>query len=97
VPVIAFDGDLVGRTLGLRLAGSGERLGGSGRPLSHSQIVVADEHRSLAVLFAEISAERGVTPRTERVVLAAIGVKGVPRVAVEEALWIAAETLEADS
>ena len=97
VPVIAFDGDRVGSTIGLRLARARERLGGSGRPLSHGQIVVADEHRSLAVLFAEVSEECGVTPRTERIVLAALRVKGVPRVAVEEALWIAAETLAADS
>jgi hypothetical protein len=34
-----------------------------------------------------------VHPDTERVLLAAVQVKGVPDVSVEEALWIAAETL----
>jgi DNA/RNA-binding domain of Phe-tRNA-synthetase-like protein len=93
VPVIAFDGDRVGLVLGLRLARDDERLGGSGRPLSSRQIVVADEDRSVGVLFGEISEEYGVTPRTERMTLAALHVKGVPRISVEEALWTAVETL----
>jgi DNA/RNA-binding domain of Phe-tRNA-synthetase-like protein len=95
VPVIAFDGDRVGRVLGLRLAGDDERLGGGGRPLSTRQIVIADEDRPLAVLFGEISEEHGVTPATRRMVLTALRVKGVPRISIEEALWIAAETLVA--
>ena len=94
VPVIAFDAGRVGQAIGLRLAREGELLGGSGRPLSVRQIVVADEERSLAVLFGEISEERGVTPRTERMVLAALRVKGVPQISVEEALWTALETLD---
>ena len=93
VPVIAFDRDKVGSAIGLRLAADAERLGGSGRPLSARQIVVADEDRSLAVLFGEVAAERGVTPSTRSMVLAALRVKGVPEISVEEALWIAAETL----
>lgn len=92
VPVIAFDGDRVGSELGLRLAESGERLVPT-RPLSARQIVVADEDRPLAVLFGEIAEDAGVTPGTQRMVLAALQVKGVPRISVEEALWIAAETL----
>jgi DNA/RNA-binding domain of Phe-tRNA-synthetase-like protein len=93
VPVIAFDADRVGRVLGLRLATAGERLGGGVRPLSTRQLVVADEDRSLAVLFGEVSEEHGVTPGTRRMVLVALKVKGVPRISIEEALWIAAETL----
>ena len=94
VPVIAFDGDRVGSALGLRLSHPGERLADSGRELSARQIVVADEERSLAVLFGEVSEDRGVTPDTERMVLCALRVKGVPHISVEEALWTAAETLE---
>jgi DNA/RNA-binding domain of Phe-tRNA-synthetase-like protein len=92
VPVIALDADLVGSALGLRLAAAGERLGG-GRPLASGQLVVADEERSLAVVLGEVGEDAGVTPRTRRMVLAALGVKGVPRISVEEALWTAAETL----
>jgi DNA/RNA-binding domain of Phe-tRNA-synthetase-like protein len=92
VPVLAFDGDLVGASLGLRLAGAGEKLGG-GRPLASGQLIVADEHRPLAVVLGEIGQDAGVTPQTQRMVLAALQVKGVPRISVEEALWTAAETL----
>lgn len=92
VPVIAFDGDRVGTAIGLRLAQPGEALSAT-RPLSARQLVVADEDRALAVLFGDVSEEVGVTPRTERMLLAAVGVKGVPRISVEEALWTAADTL----
>jgi DNA/RNA-binding domain of Phe-tRNA-synthetase-like protein len=94
VPVIAFDGEKVGTAIGLRLSREGERLADGVRPLSVRQIVVADEDRSLAVLFGEVAEECGVAPETERMVLAALQVKGVPRISVEEALWTAAETLE---
>jgi DNA/RNA-binding domain of Phe-tRNA-synthetase-like protein len=94
VPVIAFDADRVGSALGLRLSQPDERLADTGRELSVRQIVVADEERSLAVLFGEVSEDRGVTPDTERMVLCALRVKGVPHISVEEALWTAAETLE---
>jgi DNA/RNA-binding domain of Phe-tRNA-synthetase-like protein len=94
VPVIAFDGDRVGRAIGLRLAREEEHLADGGRPLSVRQIVVADEDRSLAVLFGEVAEQCGVTPESDRMVLAALRVKGVPEISVEEALWTAAETLE---
>jgi DNA/RNA-binding domain of Phe-tRNA-synthetase-like protein len=92
VPVIALDRDRVGTAIGLRLAGEDERLGPT-RPLSARQIVVADEDRALAVLFGEIAEDAGVTPGTRRMLLAALQVKGVPVISLEEALWTAAETL----
>ena len=95
VPVIAFDADLVGEQLGLRLSRPGEQLG-EARPLSARQIVVADEDRPLSVLFGEIAEERGVTRRTRRMVLVALRVKGVPAISVEEALWTAAEVVTAN-
>ena len=94
VPVIAFDGDRVGTAIGLRLSRSGELLADGGRPLSDGQIVVADEERSLAVLFDEVSEDHGVSWESERMVLAALEVKGVPRISVEEALWMASEVLQ---
>jgi DNA/RNA-binding domain of Phe-tRNA-synthetase-like protein len=92
VPVIALDGDRVGASLGLRLAAAGEALGG-GRPLAAGQLVVADQERPLAVVLGDVGEDAGVTPDTRRMVLAALGVKGVPRISVEEALWLTAETL----
>jgi DNA/RNA-binding domain of Phe-tRNA-synthetase-like protein len=93
VPVIAFDADRVAPPLGLRLSQEGERLGGDGRPLSVRQIVVADAERSIAVLFGDISEDRGVDPETSRMLLCALQVKGVPEISVEEALWTVTEVL----
>jgi DNA/RNA-binding domain of Phe-tRNA-synthetase-like protein len=93
VPIIAFDGDRLEGALELRLSREGELLGKAGRPLSASQIVIADEARALAVLFADMDPERGVRPETERMTLCGVQVAGVPDIAVEEALWTASEIL----
>jgi DNA/RNA-binding domain of Phe-tRNA-synthetase-like protein len=92
VPLIALDADRVDGDLGLRLARSGEQLAGV-RPLSARQLVVADGERPVALVLGEVGHDAGVTPETERMVLCALGVKGVPRISLEEALWCAAETL----
>jgi DNA/RNA-binding domain of Phe-tRNA-synthetase-like protein len=92
VPLIALDADRVEGPLGLRLARSGETLAGS-RPLSERQLVVADAERPVAVVLGDVGLDAGVTPDTNRMVLCALGVKGVPRISLEEALWSAAETL----
>jgi DNA/RNA-binding domain of Phe-tRNA-synthetase-like protein len=92
VPVFALDADRVEGEPGLRLSRPGERLAGV-RPLSARQIVVADDARPVAIVLGEVSPEAGVTPDTERMILCALRVKGVPAIAVEEALWIAAEVL----
>ena len=94
VPLIALDGDLTGSSLGLRLATADERVGE--RPLAAGQLVVADENRPLAVLLGEVSQDAGVTKETERMVLAALAVKGVPRISIEEAVLSAADTLLGD-
>jgi DNA/RNA-binding domain of Phe-tRNA-synthetase-like protein len=93
VPVVAFDEEKLSGPLGLRLSAPGERLGGNGRPLSSRQVVVADADRSVGVLFLDLAEGRGVGPDTRRMRIAAVQVKGVPDVSVEEALWIARETL----
>lgn len=93
VPVIAFDADRLEGEPGLRLSRPDERLGDSGRPLSTRQILIADAMRSLAVLFGDRLEDAGVQPRTERVLLAAPQVKGVPPISVEEAVWTVAELL----
>jgi DNA/RNA-binding domain of Phe-tRNA-synthetase-like protein len=93
VPVVAFDEEKLDGPLGLRLSAPDERLGGDGRPLSSRQVVIADAERSVAVLFADFAEGQGVSSRTRRMRLAAIQVKGVPDVSVEEALWTVAETV----
>ena len=92
VPVFALDSDKVIGELGLRLARRGEQLEGV-RPLLERQLVVADDARPVAMVLGDVSHAAGVTRSTERMTLCALRVKGVPPIAVEEALWTAAETL----
>jgi DNA/RNA-binding domain of Phe-tRNA-synthetase-like protein len=82
VPVIAIDADRIEGELGLRLSRPGETLAGS-RPLSDRQLVVADADRPVAVVLGDVGPDAGVTPDTNRMVLCALGVKGVPRISLE--------------
>lgn len=91
VPLIAFDGDRIEPPLHLRLARAGELMAAAGRPLSSGQIVIADAQRALAVLFADLDPDAGVTSRTERMAMVAVQVEGVPDIAIEEALWTVEE------
>lgn len=93
VAITAFDADRLAGLMGLRLSREGEPLGGSGRPLPDRQIVIADEERPLAVLGGEVAEDRGVTRDTTRMAIAAVQVKGVPDMTVEEALWTVAGVL----
>jgi DNA/RNA-binding domain of Phe-tRNA-synthetase-like protein len=92
VPLIALDADKLATEPGLRLSREGEKLG-EHRPLSDSQILIADADKPLAILFGEIGGHAGVTPKTTRTILIAVSVKGVPRVSIEEALWTAADLM----
>jgi DNA/RNA-binding domain of Phe-tRNA-synthetase-like protein len=94
VPVLAFDAAAVEGEIGLRVSPGGESLGEL--PLSSGQVVVADSRRALAVLFGETAPGCGVQRASERMLLAGVRVKGVPEVSIEEALWVAAETVSDD-
>jgi hypothetical protein len=97
VPVWALDARLVdSETLGIRAAGSGERLGSApgDLPLAAGQLVVADGARVHATLFGDPVAGHAPGPGTQRIVLYALAVDGVPTIHVEEALWVCAEVLE---
>ena len=91
VPVLAFDAAAVDGDLGLRVTPGGERLGDL--PLAAGRVVVADSSKPLAVLFGDTADGCAVQWSSERMVLAAVRVKGVPEVSIEEALWVAAETV----
>ncbi len=95
VALQAFDADRLEGDIGLRLSVEGERFEGRHSPLPTGTIVIADERRALAVLFDRIAEGRGVQSRTERTALVAIGVKGVPDIALEEGLWVAASAMHA--
>ena len=92
VPLVALDAERIDGDLGLRLSQPGETLGEL-RPLSRSQIVIADSARPVAIVLGEVAPDAGVTPACRHMILSALQVKGVPRISVEEALWMAAEWL----
>jgi DNA/RNA-binding domain of Phe-tRNA-synthetase-like protein len=95
VALRAFDADRVSGRIGLRLSEEGEAFEGRVGPLPEGTIVIADEERPLGILFDRTAEGRGVRRRTRRVMVAAIGVRGVPDIALEEALWVAGSALRA--
>jgi DNA/RNA-binding domain of Phe-tRNA-synthetase-like protein len=95
VAVRAFDADRVDGRIGLRLSAEREGFEGRVSPLPEGTIVVADEQRALGILFDRTAEGRGVKRGTRRVLLAAIGVRGVPDIALEEAIWVAGSALRA--
>ncbi len=87
VPLVAFDAAKLNGGLALRRARAGEPLGEEG------QVVIADREKPVAILLGPHDPEAEVTATTERIALAAIQAKGVPTLAVEEALWTAIEIM----
>ena len=94
VALRAFDADQIEGAPGLRGSGEGEELEGRPGALPAGTLVVADEVRPVALLFGATGRDRGVRPQTRRTLLCSIQVKGVPDIAVEEALWLAAGVLD---
>ncbi len=90
VALRAFDADRVEGRLGIRLTEPGEPLEGRPGELPPGTLVIADEARPLALLFGAMGSGRGVSNKTKRILLCAIQVRGVPDIAVEEAMWLAA-------
>jgi DNA/RNA-binding domain of Phe-tRNA-synthetase-like protein len=95
VALRAFDADRLGGSLCIRDSAPGESLPGRPGALPTGTLVIADEARPLALLFGATASGRGVNPKTGRMLLASIQVKGVPDIAVEEAIWLAAGIVRA--
>ncbi len=95
VALRAFDADRVEGRVGLRLSAEGEAFQGRVSPLPDGTIVVADEQRPLGILFDRTAEGSEPGRGTSRVLLAAIAVRGVPDIALEEALWVAGSALRA--
>jgi DNA/RNA-binding domain of Phe-tRNA-synthetase-like protein len=89
----AFDADRLEGRLGIRASGPGEALEGRPGELPGGTLILADERRPVSLLFGAIAEGRGVHPKTSRICLCAVKVKGIPDIAVEEALWLAATAL----
>ncbi len=95
IPVWALDADRVDPGgLGIRLTGEGEQFGSGGYNLPAGRLVVADSHEVQALLFGDVAPGHGVSRRTARIALFALGVEGVPDIHLEEALWICSDVLE---
>jgi DNA/RNA-binding domain of Phe-tRNA-synthetase-like protein len=93
VAIRAFDADMVEGRLGIRGSAPGEGLEGRPGELPRGTLVIADEARPIALLFGATGNGRGVRPKTRRTMLAATQVKGVPDIAVEEALWLCEDVM----
>lgn len=91
----AFDADQVKGALCIRDSAPGESLEGRPGELSHGTLVIADERAPAGLLFGATSEGRSVRRGTRRIAIAAVQVDGVPQIAVDEALWMVAATLEA--
>jgi DNA/RNA-binding domain of Phe-tRNA-synthetase-like protein len=94
VALRAFDADRMTGSPGIRTSAPGEGLAGRPGELPAGTLVIADEEGPLALLFGATASERGVGPKTRRTLLCGIQVKGVPEIAVEEAIWLARGVIE---
>jgi DNA/RNA-binding domain of Phe-tRNA-synthetase-like protein len=96
VPVWALDAARVDGTLALRAARAGERLGAGeyADDLAPGRIVVADDAGPVAVLFGAVAPDRLPGRDTDRLLLFAVGVPGVPALYFEEALHCCAEAID---
>jgi DNA/RNA-binding domain of Phe-tRNA-synthetase-like protein len=95
VALRAFDADRIEGALCIRDSAPGESLAGRPGKLAQGTLVIADERRPAGLLFGATGEGREVSGDSRRIALAAIQVEGVPQMAVDEALWLAAGTLAA--
>lgn len=95
VALRAFDADRIVGSLCIRDSAPGEKLAGLGSEMAQGTLTIADEMKPVGLLFGSTAEGYGVERGTRRIAIAAVQVKGVPQIAVEEALWMAAATLEA--
>lgn len=93
IPLRAFDAERLTGKLCIRDTAPGEELGGRPGELAQGTLVIADQRAPAGLLFGATADGFEVTRQTRRVAIAAVQVNGVPQLAVEEALWIAAAVL----
>jgi DNA/RNA-binding domain of Phe-tRNA-synthetase-like protein len=93
VALRAFDADRLDGRLCIRDSAPGESLPGHRGELAQGTLTVADERRPVGLLFGPTGEGYGVESGSRRLAIVAVQVKGVPQIAVDEALWMAAATL----
>ena len=95
VALSAYDAESLTGVICIRDSAPGESLVGRHGELPAGTLVVADEREPVALLFGATAEGRTVERHARRILIAAVQVNGVPEIAVDEALRIAASTLEA--
>ncbi len=95
VALRAFDADRIEGGLCIRDSAPGESLPGRSGELAQGTLAIADETGPVALLFGSTGEGYAVGRDSRRLAIAAVQVKGVPQIAVEEALWMAAATVAA--
>lgn len=95
VPIVVVDAATVHGEPGLRPAVAGESLGGAEGALRTGEVVYADERAPLARLDGEVARDRAVGEGTTSMLVCALAAAPVSQIEIDEALWIAAELLEA--
>jgi DNA/RNA-binding domain of Phe-tRNA-synthetase-like protein len=93
VALRAFDAGTIDGDLCIRDSAPGESLAG-GAEMAQGTLTIADEAGPAGLLFGATAEGREVGNESRRIALAAIQVGGVPQIAVEEALWLAADALD---
>jgi DNA/RNA-binding domain of Phe-tRNA-synthetase-like protein len=93
VALRAFDADRLEGRLCIRDSAPGESLSGRPGELAQGTLTLADDSRPIGLLFGATAEGYHVGPASRRIAVAAVEVQGVPRIAVEEALWMAAAEL----
>jgi len=95
VAVRAFDSERLEGELCIRESAPGESLPGQPGELVGGTLTIADGKRPVGLLFGPAGDGYGVEPHSRHLAIVAIQVKGVPQIAVDEALWMTATTLAA--
>jgi DNA/RNA-binding domain of Phe-tRNA-synthetase-like protein len=95
VALRAYDADRLEGGLCIRDSAPGESLPGRAGELAQGTLTVADEQGPVALLFGVTGEGYEVDSDSRRLAIAAVQFKGVPQIAVDEALWMATTTVEA--
>lgn len=90
----AFDAGRLEGELRVRDSVAGETLPGRPGELAAGTLTIADGRGPVGLLFGDTAEGREVGKGTRRIAIVATQVGGVPQIAVDEALRIAATTLE---
>ena len=95
VALRAFDAERLEGELCIRDSAPGESLPGQPGELAQGTLTIADGERPIGLLFGATGDGYEVGADSRHLAVVAVQVKGVPQIAVDEALWMAATTLAA--